>query len=1090
MDQPTDDIGIPAANYQPPEAPVQSQASPYDAAGGYTMRPDKGMRMNNPGNLGLSPGLGPGAEQSFNSPEEGVAAIGKQLDRYHSGQTTGIPLRTVNDIVSTYSPPNENDTPALIQRASAHLGVGPNDPIDLTDPDTRRKMVEATLLNEHGGVMPVTREVLDNALPPAGSAAGQPMPPPSTGPASGPRNIGPYSDFGAAWQAQPKNAQDYELLRQGDGWTWAPRSKADTNPAINPAFNFDQGNAVTLRAHLDASPTTSDELTHLVSNVGPTFLSGVAGSLDLPVTLVQKGASAIGHLANTEKLDFNWGTPAADWMKRHDWNTTPLYDKGWGAAIGSGIGYGVGSALPYLAVGAIAEPFVGSSALAMQAAKWLGRPGASIGNFVNETAAAASAGIGGQEAHEFYKSATGREGDLGDFVSQIVGGGVFNLARIGAAEAFLKTAGGAWAMKYNTATGAGKQLDAVSGQALADQALGGNLQSKLNEAEHSVSIFSRAPTSESAVYKAEQSQLATRAVEAFANGSRNDEIALNQLINRDIPRSFTDVKAAWSQMKQDHFSTEALNDPKDWPKQFDSLLGSARTAEPMAARMQGQVGPSYLSMTTAPEAEGALHDIDTLGRGHDVRTRLTAQIEKELSAKDVNETRVGYLQKARNLLVNTLESGEKGATPEEIQQYQMASMFSNARSKIMESPEMRSFLKSGDSSALKSLLRTGTEGSDAANILLGASQAKYGSEGLLGAAKDTLRQEYTDAVAPHGYVSLADHDRFMKSWGATLNRPAFEDVAQQFNAAAAAERNVNAVVSVGRPGGFGTASTAADARVAAAANYLQAPTAHVVDYLEGLTSPQLAAGRVVDQLQEGWKGPLPKMGTDPQQGVQHVLAQRALDDVNYVKKNLALFQAFDKVNPGFSQAAASLSDPKQMAGIFRWVKDVTASRVGAGTLEALGMGGGSHGLMMAQRGAAAGRDILNSALNSAGKLTSAAIVDPDLRAGLGRLSGLSGKGSTSVAQKAADILLMHSYVPGFVGLNLSNSAAAPGSGAPGAPLRTDAAGNTEGSPAWWHALAQSQQGPVATGAAPGGMPAPQHPGGETSGAPSQPGLGR
>lgn len=121
------------------------------------------MRHNNFGGLrlpGVNAGPNSGGFQSFQTPEDGVMAIAHQLDRYFSGATTGRPLTTLNDIVSTWAPSSENDTKTLISRASKVLGVAPDAQLDWSDPTVRAKLIEATIRNEQGGLLPVDSGVI------------------------------------------------------------------------------------------------------------------------------------------------------------------------------------------------------------------------------------------------------------------------------------------------------------------------------------------------------------------------------------------------------------------------------------------------------------------------------------------------------------------------------------------------------------------------------------------------------------------------------------------------------------------------------------------------------------------------------------------------------------------------------------------------------------------------------------------------------------------------------------------------------------------------------------------------------------------
>lgn len=114
------------------------------------------VRNNNPWNLryvgqrGAVPGYGGFAQ--FASKDEGVKAADRQLMLYATGQSknTPRPLNTVSDIVSVASPAWENNTPGMIQKISAELGVNPNQPLDLAHDQALRARFLTATFNQEG----------------------------------------------------------------------------------------------------------------------------------------------------------------------------------------------------------------------------------------------------------------------------------------------------------------------------------------------------------------------------------------------------------------------------------------------------------------------------------------------------------------------------------------------------------------------------------------------------------------------------------------------------------------------------------------------------------------------------------------------------------------------------------------------------------------------------------------------------------------------------------------------------------------------------------------------------------------------------
>lgn len=145
------------------------------------------------------PAAGPnaGGFQSFATPEDGVRAIDSQLQRYYQGATTGKPITTLRGIVSTWAPPSENDTPALIARASKVTGFGPDDELTLDAP-TRAKLIEATIRNEQGGKLPIDPAVITKVTGAPAVSPSPPAPPSDTNAAA--RNRTGLPTLAEVWQ--------------------------------------------------------------------------------------------------------------------------------------------------------------------------------------------------------------------------------------------------------------------------------------------------------------------------------------------------------------------------------------------------------------------------------------------------------------------------------------------------------------------------------------------------------------------------------------------------------------------------------------------------------------------------------------------------------------------------------------------------------------------------------------------------------------------------------------------------------------------------------------------------------------------------
>lgn len=119
----------------------------------------RGIRNNNPGNLGFANQKGASRENgsgrfaAFNTPEEGLAAMSKQLDLYYTGKSNNVtgPAQSVSAIISAWAPDNENDTKAYISQVAKELNVSPTAKLNLNDPSTKMALMQAIVKKENGG---------------------------------------------------------------------------------------------------------------------------------------------------------------------------------------------------------------------------------------------------------------------------------------------------------------------------------------------------------------------------------------------------------------------------------------------------------------------------------------------------------------------------------------------------------------------------------------------------------------------------------------------------------------------------------------------------------------------------------------------------------------------------------------------------------------------------------------------------------------------------------------------------------------------------------------------------------------------------
>lgn len=116
----------------------------------------RGIRNNNPGNIDFRGQAGATLERPggrfarFETAYDGLKALARQLMRYFEGKTTGKPLNTLNDIISTWAPRNENNTGAYIAQLSKMMGVSPDAILNPNDPQVMSSLMNGITYHENG----------------------------------------------------------------------------------------------------------------------------------------------------------------------------------------------------------------------------------------------------------------------------------------------------------------------------------------------------------------------------------------------------------------------------------------------------------------------------------------------------------------------------------------------------------------------------------------------------------------------------------------------------------------------------------------------------------------------------------------------------------------------------------------------------------------------------------------------------------------------------------------------------------------------------------------------------------------------------
>ena len=103
--------------------------------------------------------------QAPTTPDKDLARIDENLKSYGD---KGI--NTLGGVISRWAPPNENNTPALIQNAAKFLGIDPNQPIDLKNPAVRQA-ISTAIIKQEGNLPKIFATAPAATVTPSASAA-------------------------------------------------------------------------------------------------------------------------------------------------------------------------------------------------------------------------------------------------------------------------------------------------------------------------------------------------------------------------------------------------------------------------------------------------------------------------------------------------------------------------------------------------------------------------------------------------------------------------------------------------------------------------------------------------------------------------------------------------------------------------------------------------------------------------------------------------------------------------------------------------------------------------------------------------------
>lgn len=128
-----------------------------------TYQEARGLRNRNPGNIRYNPandwrgqvGRDPEGFVIFDTPENGIRAMGKTLDSY---SRQGV--KTLVEIISRWAPGTENDTGSYIQDVATEAGWDPGyEPVRSDFP-----VLVAAMIKHENGFNPFNNEFISDSL--------------------------------------------------------------------------------------------------------------------------------------------------------------------------------------------------------------------------------------------------------------------------------------------------------------------------------------------------------------------------------------------------------------------------------------------------------------------------------------------------------------------------------------------------------------------------------------------------------------------------------------------------------------------------------------------------------------------------------------------------------------------------------------------------------------------------------------------------------------------------------------------------------------------------------------------------------------
>ena len=402
---------------------------------------------------------------------------------------------------------------------------------------------------------------------------------------------------------------------------------------------------------------------------------------------------------------------------------------------------------------------------------------------------------------------------------------------------------------------------------------------------------------------AARNETAARVVKAELADAHDDanisENGVWQNVDRNQSRSYLNTQTLYKKMA-DEFEKSPLRNKEDFPTYLEPLLNQSG------------------------DTKTGLSQLDTLGNGQDLRSRILQDIRVEQSKDAPNKALLGNLGKLQSQLLEDIGGTDLGGGQNIDPALRNALAFSRAKNEVFNSNEVAGVLGSnkrgidrvGEASTLENFLKTGPKGGDALDLLTRAAQYRYGGDGpgsMTAAAKDVLRQKFVSEAASNGHISPTDAARFQEKYANILLR--WPDVAQQVQNATSAEGDVVKLLGANKP----MADTARNAR---AELYLDNSPGVAMEYAFGNSNQYAATKSLVGQLQEDATGEafkgfkqmvVDKMFADNMKANREMGGELRFNGSPkngipaWVKQNEGVIRALDEADPGFAKRVQQVS---------------------------------------------------------------------------------------------------------------------------------------------------------------------------------------